>query len=103
MAVAKITETPFRELAHRESDGLKIVLSWHCVSGDLTVCVSDVRSGAYFELPAAPKLAMDIFEHPYAYAAFRGVPYDEALLPAGAQAVTRNGSRGAQQLREPTT
>jgi len=31
------------------------------------------------------------------------VPYDDVLLPAWAQADARNGNRGAEQSREPTT
>jgi len=35
----------------------------------VTVTVSDERNGAYFELPAEPRRALDVFNHPYAYAA----------------------------------
>jgi hypothetical protein len=47
---------------------------------------SDERTGAYFELDAGPDEALDVFYHPYAHAAFRGVPYDEALLASWAEA-----------------
>jgi hypothetical protein len=38
------------------------------------------------KLDADPAHALDVFEHPYAYAAFMGVPYDEELLASGAHA-----------------
>jgi hypothetical protein len=91
-----------RELAYRENDGLEVVLFWHDVTGEVTVCVSDERSGAYFELPAEPEEALDVFYHPYSYAAFRGLPYEDALLPCWAQAAAANESKGTQQLADPT-
>jgi hypothetical protein len=38
----------------------------------LSVSVYDWRNGDWFELEAGPRNAMDVFEHPYAYAAQRG-------------------------------
>jgi hypothetical protein len=78
--------SPLRELAHRASDGVEVVLFWDEGTNELTVSVSDARSGAYFELPARPDQALDVFEHPYAHAAFRGLPYEEALLASWAHA-----------------
>jgi len=49
------------------------------------VSVSDLRTGAYFELDAEPEKPMDVFHHPYAYAAFHGVaprPQTRRLSPA---------------------
>jgi hypothetical protein len=81
--------SPLRELAHRASDGVEVVLFWHEGTNELTVAVSDARSGAYFELAARPDEALDVFEHPYAHAAFRGLPYEEALLASWAHAENR--------------
>jgi hypothetical protein len=78
--------SPLRELAHRASDGVEVVLFWHEVTNELTVSVSDAHSGAYFELAAGPDEALDVFEHPYAHAAFTGLPYQEALLASWAHA-----------------
>jgi hypothetical protein len=72
---------PSRELAHRLSDGIEVVLVWHAPTDELTVCVTDERTGAYFEIAADPASALDVFEHPYAYAAFAGLPYEDVLLP----------------------
>jgi hypothetical protein len=103
MAATGTTHSPFRELAQRENDGVEVVLFWHKVTSELTVCVSDVRSGAYFELATAPEDALDVFHHPYAYAAFRGVPYDDALLGSSAQAAAAGGDPNLSELlHEPT-
>lgn len=80
-----------RELAHRAADGLEVVLFWREATNDLTVSVSDERTGAYFELAARPDEALSVFYHPYAHAAFRGVPYDEALLASWAQVAAGHG------------
>jgi hypothetical protein len=32
------------------------------------VCVRDERRDAYFEVIAEPQRALDVFDHPYAYA-----------------------------------
>ena len=73
------TQAPYRELAHRKIDGVEVVLFWHQATDELTVTVSDVRNGAYFELVAEPHQALDVFNHPYAHAAFQGLSYSEAL------------------------
>jgi hypothetical protein len=83
-------ESPLRELAHRANDGVEVVLFWDDGTNELTVSVSDVRSGAYFELATEADEALDVFNHPYAHAAFRGLPYEEELLPSWAQAVDRS-------------
>jgi hypothetical protein len=84
-------QTQYRELAHRAADGLEVMLFWHEVTNELTVSVSDERTGAYFELAAEPAEALAVFYHPYAHAAFRGVPYDEALLASWAEAAAGHG------------
>jgi hypothetical protein len=86
MAVSDEKRHQVRELAHRATDGLEVLLFWHEATNELTVSVSDERTGAYFELDAGPDEALDVFYHPYAHAAFRGVPYDEALLASWAEA-----------------
>jgi hypothetical protein len=97
---ADVTHPEPRELAHRESGGVEVVLFWHQLTDELTVSVSDVRTGAYFELAAAPEEALDVFHHPYANAAYRGVPYDDALLPSWA--LTSGGDADISELLDPT-
>jgi hypothetical protein len=78
--MADETQQQHRELAYRANDGVDVVLFWHQISNELVVTVSDKRTGAYFEVPAEPHEALDVFNHPYAHAAFGGVPYEDALL-----------------------
>jgi hypothetical protein len=86
MAGSDISPQPYRELAHRANDGLEVVLFWEKLTGELTITVSDERRGAYFELSAAPDQALDVFNHPYAHAAFRHLPYAERGLASWAEA-----------------
>jgi hypothetical protein len=58
-----------KELAHRENNGIAVTLFWHTRSNRLSVSVYDWHNGDWFELDACPRNAMDVFEHPYAYAA----------------------------------
>jgi hypothetical protein len=75
-----------KEIAHRTSDGIEVVLFWRRGDALLTVGVADERTGAYFEFDVEAAQALDAFHHPYAYAAFRGLAYDDALLPTWEQA-----------------
>ena len=59
------------ELAHRASNGIDVHLLWNPVDNTLAVTVSD-DTGESFELRVGSHEALDVFHHPYAYAAFRG-------------------------------
>jgi hypothetical protein len=96
------TPQPFRELAHRATDGLEVVLFWHEATNELTVSVSDEGTGAYFELAAGADEALDVFYHPYAHAAHRGVPYDDVLLASWPEAGANHAHVGADRSEEPT-
>jgi hypothetical protein len=81
--MAVITQLhPICELASRASSGIEVTLLWNRRSDDLRVCVNDNYTGVYFELHAERDDALDIFHHPYAYAAARGIAYDEACAAA---------------------
>jgi len=69
------TETPvlFEELDHREADRIEVSLLWNRASNGLTVFVSDGRNGTSFELPVDAAEAREVFEHPFAHAAYRGL------------------------------
>jgi len=56
-----------RELAVRESDGVRVVLRWHPHDDAVTVSVDDARVGDCFQLAIAPDRALDAFYHPFAY------------------------------------
>jgi hypothetical protein len=80
---ATATFEQVQELAHRRSDGIDVSLLWSKATAELTVAVCDARTGNAYELPANPENALDVFNHPYAYAAHLGVHlYDEAALAA---------------------
>jgi hypothetical protein len=102
MSVSSSTQG-HRELACRATDGLEVVLFWHEPTDELTVTVSDERTGAYFELEAGRDEALKVFQHPYAYAAARGVPYDTALLPCWPEhpEKARAGTRPSKSWERP--
>jgi hypothetical protein len=58
-----------RELAARESDGVRVLLLWHPREDAVTVSVEDARAGHWFELSVERDDALDAFYHPFAYAA----------------------------------
>ena len=65
---------PRAELTVRERDGIGVTLFWVCGTGVLVVAVADQRDGTSFELVLEPgDRALDVFHHPYAYAAARGI------------------------------
>jgi hypothetical protein len=86
----------YRELAHRAMDGLEVFLLWHQPSNGVMVAVSDARTGGRFELDVPPDEALEVFHHPYAYAAARGIPYDTDLLPCRPKGPALTGVRTYQ-------
>ncbi len=59
-----------RELDRRTGDGIDVRLLWCQEDGRLTVAVADTQTGVAFELPVREgERALDVFHHPYAYAA----------------------------------
>ena len=56
------------ELAHRASNGIDVALLWSRRTGRLIVAVEDVRTGESFTLDAPNDRALDVYNHPYAYA-----------------------------------
>jgi hypothetical protein len=63
-----MTDPTITELHHRSADGIEVSLLWSRLTNALTVSVADSRSGESFELAAPPEKALDVFEHPFAYA-----------------------------------
>ena len=57
------------ELAQRENEGISVTLFWYRETDRLTVAVRDRRTGEAFDLEAPAPTALDVFNHPYAYAA----------------------------------
>lgn len=62
--------TVARELHSRSSDGIYVRLLWHPRDGHVSVAVDDTKTGDTFELLVRDgDRALDVFHHPYAYAA----------------------------------
>ena len=82
--MTKQSTTTRTELANRSSDGVEVTLLWSQSDGidELVVCVSDIRAGAYFEIPAEPGSALDVYYHPFAYREFSTLDYEDSRLAA---------------------
>ena len=82
--MTKQSTTRRTELATRSNDGLEVTLVWAQSDGidGLVVCVSDIRAGAYFEIPAEPSRALDVYHHPFAYRDFSTLDYEDSRLAA---------------------
>ena len=72
-----------RELDSRADAGIYVSLWWSPTSGRTWVTVLDARTDARFELPVlAGEQPRDVFDHPYAYAARRGIPTSRRVVAA---------------------
>jgi hypothetical protein len=68
-------------LAKRKNAGIEVTLLWAPDTNAVAVLVRDDGNDDQFELSVEPAAnALDAFEHPYAYAAWRGVDYRLADL-----------------------
>jgi hypothetical protein len=71
-----------RELAYRSANGIDVFLLWCPADDSLAVVVID-ETAESFELVVSSDQALDVFDHPYAHAAFRGIlSADAELEPA---------------------
>jgi hypothetical protein len=68
------------ELAHRRNHDFDVALYWDTSRDELFVVVEDISAGDRFSIPAPPTRALDVFEHPFAYATARSWT---AAEPAG--------------------
>jgi hypothetical protein len=61
-----------------------VTLLWAQRNGidEVLVCVSDSRAGAYFEIPARPGNALDVYYHPFAYRDLSTLDYQDSRLAA---------------------
>jgi hypothetical protein len=71
------THAEFEELASGESNGIAVQLLWARMEDSVVVAVSDHFAGAAFAIGVGDSSPMDVFNHPYAYAAVRRVPIGE--------------------------
>ena len=82
MTVMQLRRRSLRELAYRVNDGLEVTLFWRPGSDELKVCVCDHKHGMYFEIRPEPDQALDVFYHPYSYAARCDVHYEDERMAA---------------------
>ena len=67
------------ELAARDSHGISVKLYWSPETDVVTVTVADSAYDDYFELVLEEdERPLDVFHHPYAHAAARGVEFRAA-------------------------
>jgi pterin-4a-carbinolamine dehydratase len=63
-----------RELDSRISDGIHVRLMWDEHDGRVTVSVTDAKTGVAFVVEVRDgDRAAEVFHHPFAFAAWRGV------------------------------
>ena len=63
-----------REIDHRSTDGLDVTLVWDADTDVASVIVVDTKNDEAFEIVLEDRdNALDVFHHPYAYAALRGL------------------------------
>ncbi len=75
------TDRPRVVLASRRSAGILVLLLWAADTNSTAVVVHDDRTGDGFELLVDADLnPMNVYEHPYAHAAWRGIDYRTADL-----------------------
>jgi hypothetical protein len=80
MKTSIATGNGLRELDHRSTDGIDVTLVWDAETDVASVIVVDAKNGQAFEIVLeARDNALDVFEHPFAYAALRGITDRDSL------------------------
>jgi hypothetical protein len=80
MSMQPTPEYDVHELDYRAADGVEVALLWVVGTKNLFVVVHDEKSGDVLELDVErDENAIDVFNHPYAYAAARGLDYEPRL------------------------
>jgi hypothetical protein len=64
---------PLREVDHRRRDGIDVRLLWRPADDRILLAVADAWTGAAFSVEVEPGDAIEAFQHPYSYAAFKHV------------------------------
>jgi len=68
------TPTTLRELDSRITDGIHVRLLWSEDDGRVAVSVADAKTDDAFVIDVRESdNALDVFHHPYAHAAWRGI------------------------------
>ena len=69
----------WKELASRGTDGLAVSLLWSKATDRVRVTVADERFDEEFDLDVPGVHALAAFDHPFAYAAVRGLGFGHAM------------------------
>jgi hypothetical protein len=73
------TTHPMRELDHRNRDGIDVRLLWNQREDRVFVTVNDAKTDEAFTIEVREgERAMDVFQHPFAYAGRPGATVAEA-------------------------
>jgi len=68
-----------RELDHRRSDRIDVRLLWREADNKVLVSVADEKTGDQFTIEVRDgERPLDVFHHPYAYAAWHGIEITSA-------------------------
>ena len=67
-AMYLVPATDTRELDQRSNDGIDVTLLWSAQTNRVWISVVDAKRGDWFEQDVHPALALDAFQHPFAYA-----------------------------------
>jgi hypothetical protein len=71
--VTTTASNEWKELASRSADGLAVSLLWSKTTDRIKVTVADERLAEEFDLDVPGAHALAAFDHPFAYAAVRGL------------------------------
>ena len=82
MSTSEHTIEGFDELTRREGNGIVVMLLWRRADDRVMVAVVDSATETAFEIDVADASPLDVFHHPYAYAAFRHVDVEPAAVLA---------------------
>jgi hypothetical protein len=85
MTTTLTIDATFEELASRSANGISVTLAWRRSDDALKVVVTDARYDETFEIEVGDDPPLDVFNHPFAYAAFResSLPRAELSFLAG--------------------
>ena len=73
MSTVATMQQTFQELDHRADNGIAVWLLWNRETNGLSVVAVDDKTDETLVLDVAADEALDVFNHPYAYASFRGL------------------------------
>lgn len=78
-----------RELDSRIGDGIYVRLLWHLDNGRVSITVDDAKTGEAFELVVRDgERALDVYHHPFAYAAQHRTGNETPATPSDVAAAT---------------